>query len=392
MPDTDLSNVRVIAEDIGTGAPAGDLVSGGDLLALGLQSGGGGYIEHGYEVTYDPSTTQIDVTGGLLFALYSGGVAVEDSQTGDYTVSLNTPITFPVYSTGATGLSVDAGAVNEVWVSVDRTGGDSAFVRYGSTETAPPAPALKIAEVDTSTGEVTPFNADPSETFEEASVTSPPSAAEDVVRKADLDAHSGDTSNPHAVGLEQARQQDNSFEGAVTFPKSAINVGSGQFALVNWAMVLGSHDQTTRGDTGASHALEKTAGGTLSINPQGDFFGGVNVGSELSELGSRVLTEDDTDRFESAQNNTDISFADGDYTISWGETAFVDASTAAGTITLPPPADGPQCTVKKVDESANKPILATPGTQTIDGETNYPIVKPYDALTITDDGTNYYLV
>lgn len=46
--------------------------------------------------------------------------------------------------------------------------------------------------------------------------------------------------------------------------------------------LLGTSDQTTRGNTGTSRALVKTAGGVLTINFGGDFFGGVYINSPFS--------------------------------------------------------------------------------------------------------------
>lgn len=66
---------------------------------------------------------------------------------------------------------------------------------------------------------------------------------------------------------------------------SMLAVGSvnASGALTNGAFdfYLGTNDQSSRGNTGASRALVKNGGGVLTINYGGDFYGGVDVNSHL---------------------------------------------------------------------------------------------------------------
>jgi phage minor structural protein len=53
---------------------------------------------------------------------------------------------------------------------------------------------------------------------------------------------------------------------------------------------LGTYDQSSRGDTGSSRALVKYSGGKLVINYAKDFYGGVEVQSDLTVLGTARAT------------------------------------------------------------------------------------------------------
>lgn len=74
--------------------------------------------------------------------------------------------------------------------------------------------------------------------------------------------------------------------------------------------------------------------------------------------------------------------------------AFVDASGAPRTITLPPASSvtGRIYTVKKVDASANAVTIDPTGTETIDGASTATISGQYDSLTMQSDGTRWWII
>lgn len=74
-----------------------------------------------------------------------------------------------------------------------------------------------------------------------------------------------------------------------------------------------------------------------------------------------------------------------------GKVALINASTAPVTVTLPAPKNGLMINIKKIDSSTNAVIIA-PASGTIDGAANKPIYFQYDSLTVTSDGTNYFLI
>jgi hypothetical protein len=62
-------------------------------------------------------------------------------------------------------------------------------------------------------------------------------------------------------------------------PGSGFGFGSGSDYSKTFDFVLGSSDQTSRGDTGNSRALVKDSGGKLVLNFANDFKGGIDVGA-----------------------------------------------------------------------------------------------------------------
>lgn len=80
------------------------------------------------------------------------------------------------------------------------------------------------------------------------------------------------------------------------------------------------------------------------------------------------------------------------YTATAGEIVLVDASGGAVTVTLPGPNPDDLVTVKKTDGSANAVTVATPGAETIDGQSSLSISAQYESNEITSDGSNYFVV
>lgn len=80
------------------------------------------------------------------------------------------------------------------------------------------------------------------------------------------------------------------------------------------------------------------------------------------------------------------------HTLENYETLLVDASGGNVTITLPSVGNDVQVNIKKIDSSSNTVTIATPNTETIDGENSKTISNQYTNLTITSDGSNYFIV
>jgi len=70
---------------------------------------------------------------------------------------------------------------------------------------------------------------------------------------------------------------------------------------------------------------------------------------------------------------------------------LVNATSGSRTITLPAPTSGKIFNIKKIDSSANT-VTISPPSGTIDGSASRVIFSQYDSLTITSDGTNYFLI
>lgn len=86
-----------------------------------------------------------------------------------------------------------------------------------------------------------------------------------------------------------------------------------------------------------------------------------------------------------------VSSVTSDYTASAQETVLVDTSSNNVTVTLPSPSEAAVVTVK-VTDATNMTTIATPGSETIDGDSNKTITNQYNALEIASDGTNYYII
>lgn len=79
-----------------------------------------------------------------------------------------------------------------------------------------------------------------------------------------------------------------------------------------------------------------------------------------------------------------------DHTTADGEIVIADASSAAITVTLPSTADA--VVDVKVADATNSVTIATPNTETIDGQTNEVLDTQYQSRTIAFDGTDYWII
>ncbi len=83
------------------------------------------------------------------------------------------------------------------------------------------------------------------------------------------------------------------------------------------------------------------------------------------------------------------------YSATWAdEIILVDASGAAVTVTLPPPASYPNVpiTIKKIDSSTNVVTINPNATETIDGAASQSLSAQNAFITVVSDGVNWYIV
>lgn len=88
----------------------------------------------------------------------------------------------------------------------------------------------------------------------------------------------------------------------------------------------------------------------------------------------------------------DLSTVTSNYTASPQEVVLADASDGELTVTLPTPESAASVVVKKIDSSANAVTIATPGSETIDGDSSRTVTAQYVSREITSDGTDYYII
>lgn len=107
------------------------------------------------------------------------------------------------------------------------------------------------------------------------------------------------------------------------------------------------------------------------------------------------LTADEWDNHVGDQKNrgyNDLTTQTGDYTAGPQEIVLADASGGALTVTLPAPESSAVVTVKKTDGSANAVTVATPNSETIDGQSSLTITGQNISREIASDGSNYYII
>jgi len=95
------------------------------------------------------------------------------------------------------------------------------------------------------------------------------------------------TTDSYATGSKVAMSINES--GYVNITRSGLNVSS-NITNGGFDFILGTSDQSNRGNSGSSRALVKEATSTLVLNYAGDFTGGVRVGSNLRAPSLTVST------------------------------------------------------------------------------------------------------
>jgi len=88
------------------------------------------------------------------------------------------------------------------------------------------------------------------------------------------------------------------------------------------------------------------------------------------------------------QNVTSVS---SNTTAAAQDVVLADASGSSLTVTLPSPSTDVDVVVKKTDSSGNAVTIATPGGQTIDGQSSIGITAQYASRTVVSDGNNYFI-
>jgi len=83
-----------------------------------------------------------------------------------------------------------------------------------------------------------------------------------------------------------------------------------------------------------------------------------------------------------------------DYTVVNGDgIILVDADAGDVDITLPSVAlQNNYINIKKIDNSGNKVNILTPGSETIDGDTDVKITSQYESLQLVSDGSNWFVI
>jgi hypothetical protein len=142
------------------------------------------------------------------------------------------------------------------------------------------------------------------------------------------------------------------------------------------------------GLTYSSGSAGTALGGSATIGIPADGVTGTEI--DLSDIaGDNITVDSNNDELDTPAWSTVTKSSN--YTASNYENVLVDASSSAVTVTLPSVATDLMVTIKATD-ATNTVTIASPNAETIDGDSNRTIDQKNVALTITSDGSNYYIV
>lgn len=115
----------------------------------------------------------------------------------------------------------------------------------------------------------------------------------------------------------------------------------------------------------------------------------------VAKTSSKTLTIDVTLTFDVPDAPSEITMntvtRTTNYTANNEEIVLGDAGGGGITITLPSPADDVFVFIKKIDSTSNTVTIATPGSETIDGNSSLTLSAEDVSRGITSDGTNYFI-
>lgn len=173
MTDTNVSDAVVFPEDDGTGVSDGseDYDSAGHFGLLS-QHQGGSYVGNGLGFSnVDTNKNTVDVGSGHAFVEFDS-VTVQSGSGSTYDTTLPDPIVMTIVLPTSVTITLDDGAENDVYLATDPTTNDGAYLRHGSTVTAPSDPSVLIGTVDTTDGGTTRANDNASPTYDDVTANS----------------------------------------------------------------------------------------------------------------------------------------------------------------------------------------------------------------------------
>jgi len=130
----------------------------------------------------------------------------------------------------------------------------------------------------------------------------------------------------------------------------------------------------------------------------------IDAGDNLQRTGSRLdvvggsgsgLDADTVDGIQGSDISSiyaSVTTETGAYTASDGDLVLADASTSAFSVILPSPEAGEIVSVKKTDSTTNPVTIATPASETIDGQSAISINTQFESRNVISDGSNYFVV
>lgn len=180
--------------------------------------------------------------------------------------------------------------------------------------------------------------------------------------------------------------------------RNLSNIGSGSGKtqeeiedIVDGLLVGGTDIGLTYDDAGGSLTIDVTGsgGGGSAIEVQDDGNSLTTDATLVNVAGGLEATNPTGDEVDVVGQT--VTTATGAVTAGEVDIVLGDASGGSFNVTLPSPSTTMHVTVKKTDSSTNAVTIATPGSETIDGQSNVQITSQYVAYEIVSDGSNYFL-
>lgn len=145
----------VFPEDTGTGASVGDNTDAANFATLADAIGHTDFVVQGLDFDYHSNGPTVDILGGKATISDTEATAMTDGE-------VRTGVSYVAEVEDQFGVGLAGGAVNHIWLVLDLTTDDSpGYVVETNESNAPPDPALKIGEINTSTNNVTKVNRAP---------------------------------------------------------------------------------------------------------------------------------------------------------------------------------------------------------------------------------------
>jgi hypothetical protein len=230
---------RVVIEDSGTGLADQqdrDWLDAANVLAVAHGQNNVNYQVSGFGLTPDYGAPDVDVASGMAKLQVNG---VDTRSHGEGTITW--PVVTVTVFVEAETLSLTDNDVNEIYIDVGLSSGpdDVQLVAVDSGGSAPTAPALKIAEVDTSADTATLVNEHPDATFGDVTADS---LSTDSLNNADI-LNAADnqilvTDGNGNLTVETQAEGPNPYDQAQTFLESDVTVTNNDTAVSNGSIIL----------------------------------------------------------------------------------------------------------------------------------------------------------
>lgn len=205
------------------------------------------------------------------------------------------------------------------------------------------------------------------------------------------------SSEPTDVSTDDADIDEtalNGFDETSSTTSFDVTIDAGEaFVYGSWLVTESSNtvtlDSSTAGQV-VSVGWDSSLADTVLVDLQSNLSGNPSIPLWEFDTDSNGVT-DVRDVRQLGPRYWETVSTSSNYEANSYENIVADTSSEAVTVTLPPATSELIVTVKMIG-GANTLTIATPGTETIDGDASRTITSEYNALTIVSDGSNYFII